>query len=475
MRFTKPALCILLALFISIIMPVSAGAVEAPDPSPRPWDTYVSSNGSLVDSATEARAAILVDPNTGKVLYEKNADMKLYPASITKIMTCLLVLEHSDDLNAIVKIGDIGELDKDATKIGIQKGDAMSVEELLYGLMLISGNDAAIALAQYASGSVEEFANLMNSKCAELGMNNTHFVNPHGLHDDNHYTTARDMAKLAMEARKYPKFQEIVSTAYHTASNTDADLQGIREWENSNRLILPNNDYAYEFATGVKTGYTSMAQHTLVASAKKDDFELLAVVLEDTKFGKWIDVITTFLYGYEYYSTLNLMELLSEEPVSVDVANAEGGERLELAMIPEGQSYYTGTKQEIEELRAEPGRLQADMRYDIPLEAPIAKDTPVGYATFSLNGEVVMTCRLLAANDVEAIQPSTPEPTQEPVVPTPEPSIVPEDPVLYIAVGLVALLILVLVIILIMRAKYPAKSKKHAQRYSPDRSRRRHW
>lgn len=233
--------------------------------------------------AVSARQAILIDGKTGEVLYEKNADEKGYPASTTKIMTAMLTLEICEKAGA-----DIGQkvvipaeaVGVEGSSLYLKKGEKKTIEELLYGVMLRSGNDGAAALAATMGGSVEHFVQLMNRRAEELGCTGTHFVNPSGLFDENHYTTARDLAKIARQAMKNETFRQVVKT------------KSWKEYYNKNKTV-----FQYEGATGIKIGFTKMSGRTLVASSSRQGESLICVVLAD---GNWFnDAYALMDYGYE--------------------------------------------------------------------------------------------------------------------------------------------------------------------------------
>ena len=241
-----------------------------------------------------AGAAILIDASDGTVLYEYNADEKMYPASTTKIMTALVVLDICEELNLgleseiIVPAEAVGT---EGSSLYLKEGERLSLEELLYGLMLQSGNDAAEALAWTMGGGRELFIERMNLRAGELGCENTGFVNPHGLHDENHYTTARDLAVISREALQNPEFCRIVS-----AQKWTGPAGGDRSFSNKNKTV-----FQYEGGDGVKIGYTKASGRTLVASATRDGRQLIAVVLND---GNWFqDAYGLLDYGFEVMKT----------------------------------------------------------------------------------------------------------------------------------------------------------------------------
>ena len=291
MRLKKVIISII--LIISITM--SLATVQASDlREPRDWTGWVTEDNQLVSNAMKtAESAIVVDINSGRIIYQKTAYNHRYPASTTKIMTCILALEYGN-LEEMVTVDDtiwgyIRDLDSESSLSNVRKGEIISMKDLIYGLMLESGNDAAVVIACHVGGSYDNFISMMNAKAQEIGMNDTHYVNPHGLPDENHYTSSRDMALLTMYAKEnYPLFEEIVSTVTYKPSDTNIQSHSTTgfEYVNTNKLIIEGQQYFYPYATGVKTGYTSVAESVLVSSAEYESQSLVAVVMKDTKEGK---------------------------------------------------------------------------------------------------------------------------------------------------------------------------------------------
>jgi len=221
-----------------------------------------------------AGQAILIDGNTGKVIYEKNIDEKAYPASTTKIMTALITIEtlekHASPIEQKISIPQIAE-GVEGSSLYLNAGEKISIEDLLYGLMLVSGNDAATALAEIIGGSQENFVAMMNERAAQIGCSNTHFANPSGLFDENHYTTVRDMASIAYEAMKNPTFRQIVSAKTWKAQREDSDYL---TFYNKNKTV-----HEFDGGNGIKIGYTKSSGRTLVASASRGEQEVICVVM----------------------------------------------------------------------------------------------------------------------------------------------------------------------------------------------------
>ncbi len=239
-----------------------------------------------------ARGAIVIDAFTGETLYEKNADTAEFPASTTKIMTALLVIE-SGDLDREVEI-DLEDSKVGESGLDIKPGEHFTRRQMLYGLMLKSANDVAHALARDNAGSVEAFAEKMTRRAAELGAISTRFMNPHGLHHRLHYTTARDLALIARAAMAQPFFRELVQTRKHPWVTEVA----VRELFNHNRLLT-----RFPGCTGVKTGYTNPAQQVLVSAARRETREVIAVVMHTDKPGIWDDSTALLNFGFEHPPT----------------------------------------------------------------------------------------------------------------------------------------------------------------------------
>lgn len=243
-------------------------------------------------------SAIVVDIKTGYTLYEKNIYEKHYPASITKIMTALLTLEHAD-LNEIVTFSHaaVFSVEAGSSVAYVDEGEQLTVEQCLYGLMLISGNDLANGLAEHVGGTMNNFATMMNERAKSLGCVNTCFSNAHGLHDENHYTCAYDMAKIAIEAYDtQDKFMDICSTLTYECPPTNKQTE-TRVWGNKNRLINPYEDLYYEDCIGGKTGYTNEAGGTLVTYANINGRKVVCVIMKSTNSAAAF-ADTTTLYEY---------------------------------------------------------------------------------------------------------------------------------------------------------------------------------
>ena len=252
---------------------------------------------SLSAAAISAKSAILIDSNSGRILYEHNAYEKLPMASTTKIMTGLLSCE-SEKLEKSVKASPFAS-GTEGSSLWLKIGEKQTLENLTYGLMLKSGNDAAVAIAEYIGGSVDAFALLMNKKAREIGATSTNFENPHGLDSKEHYTTAYDLALIAREAMKNEKFREIVATKTYSIP-----MQGEpwdRAFKNHNKLL-----WNYEGCNGVKTGYTKKSGRCLVSSASKGNEELICVTLNAPQ--DWDDHTKLLNYGFDNFETITVFK-----------------------------------------------------------------------------------------------------------------------------------------------------------------------
>lgn len=262
------------------------------------------------DLAPGAKAAILYDASSGRVLFEKNAEEPMLIASLTKIMTAIIAIENGN-LDEEVTISPNAE-GVEGSSIYLKAGERIPLRTLLYGLMLRSGNDAATAIAEHIGGSVEGFVYLMNEKAAYLGLEHTHFANPHGLDQEGHYSSAKDLSVLTAYALKNQVFQEIVKTEVKTVSWPGEKWK--RKFYNKNKMLR-----FYKWADGVKTGFTKKARRTLVSSATKDGHQLITVTLNDGD--DWRDSMNMLEYGFQHYDLVSLVkkgQILSGQTYETD-------------------------------------------------------------------------------------------------------------------------------------------------------------
>ena len=352
--------------------------------------------------ATNAEAALLISPDSGMVLYEKNADERRYPASTTKIMTALLVLENIADLNETVtaQASDFETLEADSSSAGIKEGETVTVEDLLYGLMLPSGNEAAYMLARHVAGSYEAFVDMMNKRAEELGCTGTHFVNPCGLHDDNHYTTARDLYKIAYAAMQDETFADIADTVQWNMSKTN--MQEERKVLTTNQLIFSSyQPWAYAYCKGIKTGNTSQAGNCFVGYAEYGDAKLYSVVmgcdsssLEYSNIpASFTDTKALFEWGFESFTSKTLARQ-GDTVGSVNVRLSTDTDQLVLTVKNDLVSLLPADL-DVEDL----GEPQITAPESV--NAPIKAGDVIGSATYSYNGTTYGTVELVALSDVE--------------------------------------------------------------------------
>lgn len=281
--------------------------------------------------AVWAESAVVMDLDSGTFLYSKNMDVVKYPASITKIMTTFLAIENSGP-NERVTFSEnaIYGIERNSSHIGIRVGEILSMKECWYGMMLESANEVCLAVAEHIGGSVDGFVELMNQKAAELGCTNTHFTNPNGLPDENHYTTAHDMALIAQAAYANKTFRQLCQTQYYCIPTTN--VCGEKRWLSNHHKMLPEGIYAYEGCTGGKTGFTQAALNTLVTYAERDGRRLVCVSLRTNGAQIYADTASLLDYGFQNFQNITVFSrsncpgthmlcpsLYSGKPSTIDV------------------------------------------------------------------------------------------------------------------------------------------------------------
>ena len=404
MKLNKKIISILLLVIISFtLIPVSASSNTIASGIGVSSSAESIANNFETDLNLYSPTILLMESQTGKVLYQKNGYEKSYPASTTKIMTAILALEHCPDLSEKAKASyeAIFTVPYDYSNANIQVGEELTINQLLNVLLIASANEAANVLAEHIAGSVDSFATMMNAKASELGCLNTHFVNANGIQAENHYSTAYDLALMARYAMQNETFRKIVSTSIYTLPATNKFETNDRVFGNTNLLIRPNDsdrvdNYYYEYATGVKTGYTNAAKNCVVASAKKNDVEYIAVILgaENTDNGlsaRFLDCKTLFEYAFDNYTVKKLHEnnsVLKSIRIpggSLDTANLNVLVEDEILVVSKNTTDLNSIKPEV--------KIFDD------LKAPIAEKTTVGKITYNIDGNEY-TSDLIAANDV---------------------------------------------------------------------------
>lgn len=344
----------------------------------------------------EAKSAIILCGDTGEIIWEKNADEKMEPASMTKLMTALLAVENLKPDQEVEVTGEADAMPE--TKIYLQTGEKITVEELLYGLLLESGNDAAVALAIATAGSVEDFAAMMNERAKEIGCTNTNFVNPSGLADENHYSTARDMVMIAKEALSNETVRKIAGTAEHTIpatnayeernlENTNYFLKGVDKEVNGKKIKVDKYDGVF----GGKTGYVGEDKAALVTGLSADGLEIYSLVMGSSLEGRYSDVKELMDYGKANVSKYTVFEkgdefgkvkLLGGAVNKVKAVAADNG----YINLPEGVSASLVTTECV---------------YTDSLFAPVKKGQKIGVVEVYIAGELKKTVELVAAEDIK--------------------------------------------------------------------------
>ena len=326
-----------------------------------------------------SKIAVAYDRTSGKVIWGKDENKKTAMASTTKIMTAIVAIENSN-LNDVVEISQKAA-GTGGSSLKIKKNDKITMSDLLYGLMLVSGNDAAVAIAEHVAGSVPEFVNLMNEKAKSLGLQTTHFVTPHGLDDPEHYTTAYELAKIADYALKNDTFSKIVGTKCYTIT-----INGYpKTLTNTNELLGVLNG-----VKGVKTGFTNNAGRCLVTCVNRNGFEIITVVLQaDTKKMRTADSISLIEYVYKNYEPINLKKVVDEKFYNWCNINKNSIE-INKCKRNNLELYISKLKNEVIKIKKiDLDNIEIDISHVQYLDAPVQENTIIGTVKVICNGEVL--------------------------------------------------------------------------------------
>lgn len=363
-------------------------------PAEEIWEEVQNVNQQLNTNPPKlnSRAAIIFDRESKTVIYDKNINEKRAMASTTKIMTAIITLEQGN-------LDDVVEVSKKAaniggSRLGLSTGDKIKLRDLLYGLLLRSGNDAAIQIALHIGGSVEGFADLMNNKAKELGLENTHFVTPHGLDDPNHYTTAYELALLTDYALDIEEFAKIVNTKQTTISI------------NSNQMTITNTNELLgnlEGVNGVKTGFTNNAGRCLVTSTTRNNWQIITIVLgADTKKFRTKDSIELIEYNYKNFERINIKEKVEEEfakwkETNINSIEVEKGKKNDIKIDMDYQydyELYPVNKSEINNIKIQ-------IECEKLLEAPIENDYQIGQIHVILSNKEIMNIPIITKETIK--------------------------------------------------------------------------
>ena len=469
----------LLALAIALLC---GGALAE---TPADYNTKVPQ--MLREGHLYADSAILVDATSGDVLFSKNARARMYPASTTKVMTLLLALESGIAMDTTIVIPQAAaEIPADSSLIPVFPGDMMSFRDLLYGFMLTSGNDGANAIAVLVSGNVEAFVEKMNRRAKELGCEDTHFANPHGYHDPQHYSTALDLARIASEGVKLDAFRRISSAPNYVMNLQRGNKAMEQRVVNTNSLLKSDNTYYYPDCIGIKTGYHSMAGQCFVGAAERDGVRLVTVDLHSMgSVDKWVDTIRMFNYGFTRYTGYTMEQMFNfagSKIATLRVSNAiasdpyEGMLNLKIAQISDPE-YVRMVENDNEAAMDEAINdfvTRCELTVTSDMVAPISKGEIIGRLKYLDQSGKQITALLVADRTIQE-QPPRIELTD----------IIPalryfENPLVVLLAAVLILLIILLVVAGIVRGArkdrqrkkiYEAKRLEYMRRMSAQRRR----
>jgi len=373
----RKAAILAMAVFLLVLVAVPVGQAKVPE------------------LLLKARSAILLHADSKQILYAKDAHRRMYPASTTKIMTALLTLRHGR-LNDLVQVGrEVAFTPKDGSLIEIQPGERISVRDLLYGLMLRSGNDAAYTLGVYVARrvtgdprldeqlAITRFIKMMNETAQEIGAKGTSFVNPDGYHEPNHWTTAYDLALIAREAMLSKLMRQIVATTSYRPTSWQHNGE-CPEWENGNQLI--DAEKGYVGVTGLKPGYTPQAGFCHIATASRDEFKLISVVLESSSKGRWEDSVTLLEYGFTAYDCILVARAgksLTEATIGKPLASYAHVVHAKDVLLAVKRGNGARIHRQIQWLDTIISQTEEAVR----LRVPARRSLVVGEAVYSLDGE----------------------------------------------------------------------------------------
>ena len=413
-------LCLAALIWLCAALPSAALAAKkkttataTPDPIPKPtlpkdvlpYDPEHPEN--LLAEQLYSWSAILIEAETGNVIFEKNADDIRYPASCTKVMTGLLALTLTDeaDMDRMVTCSEeavaVNTQEEDVTSLKLQPGEEINFRELLEATLVYSANDGANVLAEAVGGSISHFVDLMNEAAQVYGCENTHFANPHGLHDDAHYTTPRDLATITRIAMQNEEFRRIVRM--QSVQLTKTNFHRARTVNTTNELFSAGtpekpNKYYYPDIIGVKTGFTSKAQYCFIGAAERDGVSLISVVMYAGNNSRWADTIKLLNYGFSQYTSVTPVELYEQRPITIETSNYSlndsGLGKLKLRCVATDQesrdTHIIATFDDVEQM-AENLREIMLIQYTRDFAAPIDEGEVVGTMTYvTEDGEAVV-------------------------------------------------------------------------------------
>jgi len=344
----------------------------------------------LIPEQLYAASAVLMTQERGEVIFEKDPDTLRYPASTTKILTVLLGILYVDDLYETVTVTQSAlNIPEDSSVMHLKVDEEIRFIDILYGTMLLSGNDGANMIAETVSGDIPRFVSLMNETAEALGCTGTHFMNAHGYHEEGHYSTARDIAIIAREAMKNETFREIARTVTYQIPRTNK--QRARTITTKSEYMLTGseespNKYYYEYATGIKTGSHTHSGYCFAGSASKDGVDLISVVMFTGKRARWADTIKLMNYGFSQYMSVTPVDLYNMNPITIETSNYSTSDpnrgKVQLLCQPlQGSATIVATKTEIKRMAGNLSDL-ALIQYSRDFQAPIAAGEQLGTLTY---------------------------------------------------------------------------------------------
>ncbi len=458
------------------LLPIYAESATEPIPEPTlspeaaPYDA--AHPEKLEPEQLYALSAILITADKGEIIFEKDPYTERYPASTTKILTVLLGIMMVDDLNQTVKVSESAlDIPADSSKMGLKVDEEIRFIDVLYGTMMLSGNDGANVIAETVSGSIPAFVDLMNETASLFGCIHTHFMNAHGYHDDNHYSTAYDMALIAREAMKNETFRKIAATVTYSIPRTN--LQRARSITTKSEYMLSGseenpNKYYFPDATGIKTGSHSHSGYCFVGSATRDNVDLISVVYFTGKRARWADTIKLMNYGFSQYVSVTPQILYQMNPITIETSNYSTSDqnrgRVELVCRPRpgnADPVIVATKAEVEQMASNIQDILY-IQYDRDFEAPISAGETMGSLTyFPETGEPV-SYDLVASRSI-AVRENVPKTLEQIIAetyadPNPFPPLTLE--VILVLLSPVLFLLVLILLIFLLRRWFRKKQKK---------------
>ncbi len=354
----------------------------------------LASSVKATEPEITATSAVVIDCIDGKILYSKNMDEKLYPASLTNVLTAILVVENCNMEDEVtISQSAIDNVQSGYLTANIKPGEILTVEQLLNLLLISSYNDVANALAEHVAGNVEEFANMMNKKAKEIGCTNSNFLNSSGAHSEEHYSTAHDMALIAKYAMQYEEIRNITDKIYYELGATNKYEKADRLYQTTNEMLLAGSSNYYRYAQGIKTSFTTPAGYCLMVYSEKNDMPLVAVTMKSTTSdSRYEDTEKILEYAYEN-NTIKTISKAGTNIQTINVKNANQDTKKLNAILANDVTAVVKVESEV-------NNIEPQIQINKNLKAPIEKGEIVGTVTYEVEGKTY-TANLVAENKVE--------------------------------------------------------------------------